>query len=129
MRFKFLLPAVIVALAALPAAASGPDITLLAAVTTTGASATSLTASGSLPEDAVWVQASGTFGVGTTVKIQTSRDGTNWMDAVASIATGEMWRGPVCECLVRANVSAHEGGGKTVTVKAWVAGRGNAVAQ
>lgn len=128
MRFRFVPVLALLALSG-AALAAGPDITLLNAVTVTGASATSLNVTGPGPLDRIWVQSSGTYGVGTTVKIQTSRNGTDWTDAVAALATGEMWRGEACECLVRANVTVHEGGGKTVTVKAWVAGNGNAVAQ
>ena len=104
--------------------ADNTQYTLLSAVTTTGASATSVTALAPSGSDLWVVQASGTFGAGTTVKMETSLDGTNWDTAVVSIATGQVWVGPMCNCLVRANVSVHEGGGKTVTIKATLVGAG-----
>jgi hypothetical protein len=123
MRFARLLLAVLL-LGAGAAFADNTQYTLLSAVTTTGASATSVTALAPAGSDLWVVQASGTYGAGTTVKVQTSLDGTNWADAVPSIATGEVYIGPMCNCLVRANVTVHEGSGKTVTVKATLVGAG-----
>lgn len=130
MRFRLAALVLLLATAgACPAPAAGPEVTLLSAATTAATSATSLTAVNPGSEDAVWVQASGTYTASSTVVLEVTRDGINWTTAVASIATGEMWRGPVCECLLRARVATHEGGGKTVTVKAWIAGKGTASAQ
>ena len=109
--------------------ADNTQYTLLSAVTTTGASATSVTALAPSGSDLWVVQASGTFGEGTAVKMETSLDGTNWTTAypgsgAAAIVTGDIIIGPMCNCLVRANVSVHEGGGKTVTIKATLVGAG-----
>lgn len=124
MRAKILVILAALLLGTGAASADNTQHTLLSAVTTTGASATSVTALAPSGADLWVVQASGTFTAGTTVKMETSLDGTNWDTAVAAMLTGEVWIGPMCNCLVRANVSAHEGGGKTVTVKATLVGTG-----
>jgi len=98
--------------------------TLLSAKTTTGTSANALVAHAADGAAGWRIQASGTYGVGTTVKIQDSLDGTTWSDLVASIATGEEYDGPASASLLRANVTVHEGGGKTVTIKAILNGDG-----
>lgn len=121
---KFLALLAVLLLWAGAAFADNTQYTLLSAVTTTGASATSVTALAPSGSDLWVVQASGTFTAATVVKLETSLDGTNWDTAVAAMLTGEVWVGPMCNCLVRANVSAHEGGGKTVTVKATLVGAG-----
>ena len=109
--------------------ADNTQYTLLSAVTTTGASATSVTALAPSGSDFWVLQFYGTFGVGTTVVIQQSLNGTDWYQAypgtgAAAIATGDILIGPVCNCLTRANVTVHEGGGKTVTAKATLVGAG-----
>lgn len=106
------------------ASADNTQYTLLSAVTGTGASATSVTALAPAGSDLWVVQASGTFGAGTTVTIEQTLNGTDWFVAVPKIATGEIYVGPMCNCLTRANVTVHEGGGKTVTVKATLVGAG-----
>lgn len=124
MRKTLLALLAVLLLGAGAAVADNTQYTLLNAVTTTGASSTSVSALAPAGDDLWVVQASGTYGVGTTVKIEQSLDGTNWNVAVASIATGEIYVGPMCNCLTRANVPAHEGGGKTVTVKITLVGSG-----
>lgn len=121
---KFLALLAVLLLWAGAAFADNTQYTLLSAVTTTGASATSVTALAPSGSDLWVVQASGTFTAATVVKLETSLDGTNWDTAVAAMLTGEVWVGPMCNCLVRANVSVHEGGGKTVTIKATLVGAG-----
>ena len=106
------------------ASADNTQYTLLSAVTGTGASATSVTALAPAGSDLWVVQASGTFGAGTTVTIEQTLNGTDWFVVVPKIATGEIYVGPMCNCLTRANVPVHEGGGKTVTVKATLVGAG-----
>jgi len=109
--------------------ADNTQYTLLSAVTTTGASATSVTALAPSGSD-FWVfQFKGTFGVGTTVTIEQSLDGSTWYTAypgtgAAAILTGDILIGPTCNCLTRVNVTAHEGGGKTVTATATLVGAG-----
>jgi len=124
MRRQILVLLAVLLLGTGAAYADNTQYTLLSAVTTTGASATSVTALAPSGSDLWVIQASGTFGAGTTVTIQQTLNGTDWFDSVPSIATGEMWVGPMCNCLTRANVTAHEGGGKTVTVKATLVGAG-----
>jgi len=103
--------------------------TLLSAQTTTGASANALVAHAA-DGAAYWrIQASGTYGAGTTVKIEDSLDGTTWTELVAAIATGEAYDGPASSSLLRANVTVHEGGGATVTIKAILNGDGYATEQ
>jgi hypothetical protein len=111
------------------ASADNTQYTLLSAVTTTGASSTSVTALSPSGSDFWVLQFSGTFTAGTTVTVEQSMDGTNWYTSypgtgATAIATGDILIGPVCNCLTRANVTVHEGGGKTVTVKATLVGAG-----
>ena len=103
--------------------------TLLSAKTTTGTSANALVAHAADGAASWRIQASGTYGAGTTVKIEDSLDGTTWTELVPSIATGEEYDGPASASLLRANVSVHEGGGKTVTIKAILNGDGVATEQ
>ena len=127
---KFLaLTAAVLLLGAGAAFADNTQYTLLNAVTTTGASATSVTALA--PDGAdFWVfQFTGTFGAGTTVIVQQSLNGTDWYTSypgagATAIATGDIVIGPVCNCLTRVNVTVHEGGAKTVTAKATLVGKG-----
>lgn len=103
--------------------------TLLSAKTTTGTSANALVAHAADGSSFWRVQASGNYGAGTTVKIQDSVDGTTWTDLVESIAAGEEYDGPASASLLCANVTVHEGGGKTVTIKAILNGDGYATEQ
>lgn len=103
--------------------------TLFSAKTTTGTSANALVAHDADGSSYWKIQASGSYGVGTTVKIEESLDGTTWTEAVASIASGEEYEGGAGAALIRGNVSVHEGGGKTVTLKAVFVGSGNPVEQ
>lgn len=98
--------------------------TLLSAKTTTGTSTNALVAHA--PDGAAsWrVQASGTYGAGTTVKLEDSLDGATWTEVVSSIASGEEYEGQASCSLLRANVTVHEGGGATVTIKAILNGDG-----
>ena len=98
--------------------------TLFSAKTSTGTSTNALVAHAAEGAASWRIQASGTYGAGTTVSIEDSLDGTNWSTLVASIASGEEYDGPASASLLRANVSVHEGGGKTVTIKAILNGDG-----
>lgn len=113
-----------------PAGADTAQVVMLDAVTTTGAGASVYVVGGS-SLSSLWVQASGTYGAGTTVQIQASQDGTTWTNQLPDpIATGEQYVGRLCEpCLYRANVSAHEGGGKTVTIRIGVSAPGQVKVQ
>lgn len=109
--------------------ADNTQYTLLSAATTTGASATSVTALSPSGADFWVLQFTGTFGVGTTVVVQQSLNGTDWTTSypdsgAAAIVTGDILLGPVCNCLTRVNVTVHEGGGKTVTATATLVGAG-----
>lgn len=125
MRRLTLAVALVAALLSTQARADAVQVALLSAVTTTGAGSSVQIVGGS-SLTSLWVQASGTYGVGTTVQIQASQDGTTWTNQLPDpIATGEQYVGRLCEpCLYRANVSAHEGGGKTVTIRIGVSAPG-----